>query len=100
MVLGAEESWLAGQEGEGARLRNPPLNELLHHLHPRVELVQGEDVLLSEQPQSRALAEVLQREQRAGAGETGRQEARGWWEPALPRDTGVEGNGDMPATSS
>lgn len=41
---------------------DPPLNELLHHFHPRIELVQGKDVLLSKQPQSRALPEVLQRE--------------------------------------
>lgn len=53
---------------EGPQTRDPPLNELLHHLHPCVQLVQGKDVLLSKQPQSRALPKVLQGAQRAGVG--------------------------------
>ena len=36
-----------------------PMNKLLHHLHPGVELVQSQDVLLSEETQPRALPEVL-----------------------------------------
>lgn len=78
MVLGWRGKPAHGPEWGGGQLRDPPLNELLHHFHPRVELVQGKDVLLSKQPQSRALPKVLQREQRVGVGtrDRGAQEAR------------------------
>lgn len=39
--------------------RVPPVDELLHHLHPGVELVQSQDVLLREETQTRTLPEVL-----------------------------------------
>lgn len=36
-----------------------PVDELLDDLHPGVELVESQDVLLSEETQSRALSKVL-----------------------------------------
>lgn len=44
--------------------QDTPLNELLDHLHACIELIQGEDVLLGEEPQPWAFPEVLEREQR------------------------------------
>lgn len=58
----------AGRQEGGVQLGDAPLNELLHHFHPRVELIQGKDVLLSKQPQPWALPEVLQRERKGEAG--------------------------------
>lgn len=81
---------------------DPPLNELLHHLHPRIELIQGKDVLLSKQPQSRALPEVLQREGRRSSQDTW-QRWPGAWEavgPARPGAARAKGNGKTPAISS
>ena len=92
-------SWVPGKTGplagaEGPQTRDPPLNELLHHLHPCVELVQGKDVLLSKQPQSRALPKVLQGAQRAGVGR--RSEGAGGV-PLCPR---CASNGAPPVTPS
>lgn len=57
-----------GCGGWGVRKGDTPLNELLYHLHACVELIQGENVLLGEEPQPRALPKVLQGEQRRSWG--------------------------------
>lgn len=36
-----------------------PVNKLLDHLHPTVELIKSQDVLLSEETQTRALPKIL-----------------------------------------
>lgn len=93
----------AGRHGRaGVPLGDPPLDELLHHLHPRVELVQGKDVLLSKQPQSWALPEVLRRERKEKLGtlRRGPGARKGQGDPARPTTAGVEGNGETPAHSS
>lgn len=38
-----------------------PVDELVDYLHPRIELVQSQDVLLREETQSRALSKILPR---------------------------------------
>lgn len=38
------------------------MNKLLYHLHACIELIQGENVLLGEEPQPWALPKVLERE--------------------------------------
>lgn len=82
---GREGKWARRLGGGGCQLGDPPLNELLHHLHPRIELVQGKDVLLSKQPQSRALPKVLQREQRVGVGTHLQRRPGDWrWDSLCP----------------
>lgn len=55
--------WVRERRGRAGR-RDPPLNELLDHLHACIELIQGENVLLGEEPQPWTLPEVLQGQQR------------------------------------
>lgn len=44
------------------------MNELLDYFHAGIELIQGENVLLGEEPQPWALPEVLQGQQRQSYG--------------------------------
>lgn len=59
--------WVRERRGRAGR-RDTPLNELLDHLHACIELIQGENVLLGEEPQPWTLPEVLQGQQRQSYG--------------------------------
>lgn len=49
------------------------MNELFYHLHACVELIQGKNVLLGEEPQPWAFPKVLEREQRQRYGDTAKR---------------------------
>lgn len=40
------------------------MNKLLHHLHSGIQLIQRQNVLLSKEPQPRALPEILSKKER------------------------------------
>lgn len=42
------------------------MNKLLHHLHSSIQLIQRQNVLLSKEPQPRALPKVLSKKERLG----------------------------------
>ena len=40
------------------------MNKLLHHLHSSIQLIQSQNILLSKQPQPRALPKILSKKER------------------------------------
>lgn len=42
------------------------MNKLLHHLHSSIQLIQRQNVLLSKEPQPRALPKILSKKERLG----------------------------------
>lgn len=40
------------------------MNKLLHHLHSSIQLIQSQNILLSKQPQPRALPKILSEKER------------------------------------
>lgn len=40
-----------------------PVDKLLYNFHPSIQLIEGQDVLLSEETQARAFSKILQKKQ-------------------------------------
>lgn len=82
------ETHQGGQSGDSTSLKVPhtgfpPVDELLDHFHAGVELVESQDVLLSEETQPRAFPKVLQTDSQSHqTGSSGPVCLPDWWEAA------------------